>query len=63
MAAAKTVPNVAKKKTNENPKSFKRRSTMPKKLHKAIEKKLDQLHELLDSLEEARNLDSNDPDT
>jgi len=36
---------------------------MPKKLQKAIEAKLDKLQELLDSLEEARNLDSNDPDT
>ena len=36
---------------------------MSKKLHKAIETKLDQLHELLDSLEEVRNLDSNNPDT
>ena len=36
---------------------------MPKKLQKAIEAKLDKLQELLDSLEEVRNLDSNDPDT
>jgi hypothetical protein len=36
---------------------------MSKKLQKQIEKKLDQLQELLDSLEEARIIDSNDPDT
>jgi len=36
---------------------------MPKKLQKAIETKLDKLQELLDSLEEVRNLDANDPDT
>jgi len=36
---------------------------MPKKLQKAIETKLDKLQELLDSLEEARNFDSNDHDT
>jgi hypothetical protein len=40
-----------------------RRYPMPKKLQRQIEKKLDQLHKLLDNLEEAHNLDANDPDT
>jgi hypothetical protein len=34
-----------------------------KKLQKQIEKKLDQLSKLLDNSEEARVIDSNDPDT
>jgi hypothetical protein len=36
---------------------------MNKKLQKQIAKKLDQLQELLDNLEEVRNLESDDPDT
>jgi predicted HNH restriction endonuclease len=39
------------------------KSIMPKKLAKAIESKLDKLQTLLDNIEEARHLDSNDPDT
>jgi hypothetical protein len=33
------------------------------RLYKKIERKLDQLHELLDQFDEARVIDSNDPDT
>jgi hypothetical protein len=36
---------------------------MNKKLKNQIAKKLDQLQELLDQIEEARVIDSNDPDT
>jgi hypothetical protein len=34
-----------------------------KKLQKQIEKKLDQLHKLLDSIDEARAINSDDPET
>jgi len=34
-----------------------------KKLHKQIEKKLDKLNELIDKIDEARIIDSDDPDT
>jgi hypothetical protein len=45
----------AKKAGNNMPKT--------KKLQKKIEKKLDQLSQLLDSIDEARMINSDDPET
>jgi hypothetical protein len=62
MAVEKTAQS-AEKKRNENLKSCKRRLSMPKKLQKQIEKKLDKLFEILGNIEEVHIINPDDPET